>query len=101
MDEIRLDDQPVGTPIDGGWRIKKNDAGTHYIDVLTMAFNYRIVLTPIEDPSVYDEFWCFAGKSYADLLRTVLAAMTWDGSTDTEPVGWNKNGQTQEWRAPQ
>ena len=24
----------------------------------------------------------------------------WDGSDDTEPLSWNRNGQTKEWREP-
>lgn len=90
----------IGTPIDGGWRIKENDTGTHYIDVMVMAFNYRITLTPIAMPYVHDEYWCYAGRTQADLLRTVAAAYAWNGDPNTEPDGWNKNGQTKEWREP-
>lgn len=34
------------------------------------------------------------------MLTAVLAAADWDGGDDTEPVGWNKNGRTGEWRPP-
>jgi hypothetical protein len=89
------------TVIDGGWRIKTNDAGTHYIDVLSMLFNYRICTTPIRSLYLTDRHWCYAGKGGDVFLRCVLAASAWDGADDTEPVGWNKNGQTGEWRAPE
>jgi hypothetical protein len=87
-------------PIDGGWRVKTNVAGTHYIDVLAMMFNFRIVETPVDCPLVYDRYWCYEGRGAGSFVRTVLAAQTWDGAPDTEPEGWNKNGQTQEWREP-
>ena len=90
----------IGTPIDGGWRIKTNNAGTHHIDVLAMAFNYRIALTPIDRPYEYDRHWCYAGHDRTTLLRTFLAALAWDGDPNTEPDGWNKSGQTGEWREP-
>lgn len=93
--------EDIGTPIEGGWRIKTNTAGTHYIDILVQTFNYRVCTTPVGCPMVYDRYWCFAGRTQTDLLRTVLAAMAWDGADGTEPIGWNKNGQTQEWRSPE
>jgi hypothetical protein len=92
--------QTVGEPIEGGWRIKTSDDGRHYIDVMWMLYNYRVATTPVALPFVFDRFWCYAGRTEADLQRAVLAAWAWDGADDTEPVGWNKNGQTGEWRAP-
>jgi hypothetical protein len=88
------------TPIEGGWRIHDNLAGTHWVDVLAMLYNYRIVLTPKAAPYLYVAHWCYSGKGRVDLMRTVVAAMEWDGTVGTEPVGWNKNGQTGEWRSP-
>lgn len=81
-----------------GWRVKSTDA--HHLDVMGMAFNYRLVTTNRAMPQVYDRFWCYAGKTPAVLLTAVAAAFAWDGSDNTEPEGWNKNGQTQEWREP-
>lgn len=83
-----------------GLRIHENLAGTHWIDVLAMLYNYRIALTPKARPYEYEGHWCYAGKTRADLWRTVLAAAEWDGELGTEPAGWNKNGQTGEWRRP-
>lgn len=88
------------TPIEGGLRIHDNPAGTHWVDVLAMLYNYRIALTPKAAPFLIETYWCYAGKSRADLMRTVAAAMEWDGAVGTDPVGWNKNGQTGEWRSP-
>lgn len=81
-----------------GWRVKSTDR--YHLDVMVMAFNYRLVTTDRRMPQVYDRYWCYAGKSPAVLLRAVAAAFAWDGSDDTEPEGWSKNGQTQEWRGP-
>jgi hypothetical protein len=91
----------LGIPIDGGWRIKINDDGTHYVDVLTMIYNYRIALTPLNSPLSIDRHWCYAGKTPTNLLRTLLCAAAWSGNAGTEPEGWNKNGQTHEWREPE
>lgn len=88
------------TQIDGGLRVKENHAGTHYIDVLVMLYNYRIVRTPKDRPATYDRYWCYAGNTQHDLLCAVAAAYAWDGADNTEPEGWNKNGQTKEWRDP-
>jgi hypothetical protein len=35
---------------------------------------------------------------HAPLPGDETAAAMWDGSDDSEPLGWNKNGQTREWR---
>lgn len=91
---------PDITPIDGGWRIKTSADGTHHVDVLLMLFNARIALTPVDDPTYHVRHWCYAGNDFASLLRAIGAALAWDGSLDSEPDGWNKNGQTREWRQP-
>lgn len=82
--------------IEGGWRIKQTQH--HYIDVMRMMFNYRIVTTPVSFPMVYDRHWCYQGTDSRAFTHAVVAAAMWDGSDDTEPEGWNKNGQTGEWR---
>lgn len=69
--------------IDGGWRIKETP--THYIDVLSMFYNDRVVTTPKSLPSAYDRYWCYDKGGAA-----LHAAMLWDGSDDTEPEGWKK-----------
>jgi hypothetical protein len=56
---------------------------------------------PKSGPWWYDRHWCFAGTSFTTLLRAVQAAAEWDGGDDTDPFGWNKNGQTGEWREPE
>lgn len=100
MADIAVDDlEPIldrGETI--GWRVKSTD--THHLDVMIMAFNYRLVTTNKAIPQVYDRYWCYAGKSPAVLFAAVAAAFAWDGSDGTEPEGWNKSGQTQEWREP-
>ena len=88
-------DEPL-VAIDGGWRVAETT--THYIDVLVMIYNYRVVETPKADPDTYDRFWCYVGRDLAALLRAVAAARVWVASDDPEPAGWNKNGQTGEFR---
>lgn len=91
----------IGTevvPIDGGFRVK--ETGDHWIDVLRMFFSWRIVTTPKDCPEGYDRHWCYAGTSWIALITAAQAAAEWDGADGTEPEGWNKNGQTHEWREP-
>jgi hypothetical protein len=72
-------------PIDGGWRVKTTPWG--HIDLLRMLPpNWRLVRTPLDDPTCYDRGWCYTGP-YA-LVAALAAAKAWDGSSDTEPAGW-------------
>jgi hypothetical protein len=86
------------TPVDGGFRVKETD--THQVDVLRQIYNWRIARTPKALPMTYDRFWCYAGTSWVTLIRAVSAAAEWDAGDSTDPEGWNKNGQSGEWRAP-
>lgn len=88
----------VPVPIEGGWRVKETP--THYIDVLVQLYNWRVARTPKADPYCIDRFWCYSGTGMSTLMLALGAAWAWDGADDTEPEGWNKNGQTREWRAP-
>jgi hypothetical protein len=81
----------AGTPlqvIDGGYRVK--ETGTHYIDVLEMFFNWRVVTTPKSCELVWDRGWCYQGTGLAGFLPAVLAALAWDGDGSTEPPGYFK-----------
>lgn len=79
----------------GGWLVKTTAA--HHVHVLPMAYSYR-VQTSVQGFPV--RHWCYAGLGSASFVAAVLAAHAWDGSDITEPVGWNKNGQSGEWREP-
>ncbi|WP_394621320.1 hypothetical protein JNUCC0626_20145 [Lentzea sp. JNUCC 0626] len=81
-----------------GLRVKQ--VGPHFIDVVRMAFNWRIVETYVANPLYYARYWCYAGTAHGTFLAAVLAAAVWDGAADTEPLSWNKNGQTGQWREP-
>ena len=84
--------------INGGFRVKETPA--HWVDVVRMIYNWRVARTPKAMPMTYDRHWCFAGAGWPSLVAAVLAAAEWDVGDDTSPVGWNKNGQTGEWREP-
>lgn len=86
------------TPIDGGYRVKETP--THYIDVMRMLFSWRIVTSRKDSPGWPERGWCYNGTGYPALIAACLAANAWDGADGTEPVGWNKNVQTGEWREP-
>lgn len=78
------------TPIEGGFRVKTSADGRHYIDLLEMLFNWRIVTTPVACPVVVDRGWCYFGRDAYTFLKAVKAAQDWDGSDDTEPAGYDK-----------
>lgn len=87
--------------IDGGYRVAETE--THYIDVLRMTFSWRICETPKAFPEVIDRHWCYNFTRHT-LLSVLATAKSWafavnSGLVDCpEPAGWNKNGQTGEWR---
>lgn len=83
---------------EGLWRVKTSADGRHHIDVVRMIFNWRVATTPVATPYVFARWWCYKGTGPAAFVTAALAALAWDGSDNTEPAGWNKNGQTGEWR---
>jgi hypothetical protein len=85
-------------PVDGGWRIVRTEH--HFVDVQRMMHNYRITTTPVDVPYIYDRYWCYAGTTPDTFTATIIAAAMFDGELESDPLGWNKNGQTQTWRSP-
>lgn len=83
---------------EGLWRVKTTADGRHHINLMAMLYNWRLCRTPTARPLTYDRWWCYQGLGEATFARAALAAFAWDGSDNTEPAGWNKNGQTGEWR---
>lgn len=84
------------TPITGGWHVKDLDNGK-CVDVLEMAYNYRLLLSS-RDHMTYDHGWCFFGFGVdangnprtmdLALLAAVAAALIWDGTGS--PQGYDK-----------
>ena len=83
------------TPEEVADRVHLNDSGTGYrvgetetafIEVVPMLFNDRVIVVPKSAPLTVDRHWCFQRGPAA-----ILAALAWDGSDDTEPVGWIKS----------
>lgn len=93
---------PLGTELILEWpdrsifRIKR--VGRVYVDVCPLMVNIRVVTTPVDADYSYERFWCYVGRGHQSFMAAVLAATMWDGQDGTEPLGWNKNGQTQEFR---
>lgn len=93
---------PEPTPIQGGWCIKVRDDGHYCIDVIKMVFNYRVVLSIVEDGRsrhlMADAGYCYYGHGIdesgkprtmaAAQLAAIAAATTWDGYGD--PAGYDK-----------
>lgn len=78
------------TRIDGGYRVKTSRDGRHYIDVMSMLYNWRVVTTPVRTPMVYDRGWCYFGTGPASFRNAVMAALVWSGSDLSEPAGYDK-----------
>lgn len=70
---------------DGRFRVKETT--THYVDIVPMLFNWRIVTTPKGQKDTYDRGWCYQGR---DSVSALLAAMAWDPEVEEEPQGWIK-----------
>lgn len=83
------------------YRVKETD--THYIEVIRMAFNWRVqTIRKDEGPMAWSErYWCYVGTGRSSFVRAILAAHIWSGLDGTEPAGWNKNSRTGEWREPE
>lgn len=90
---------PIPRPIVGGLCIKTRDDGRYCIDVIQMAYNVRIVLTPVtSDHTTCDHGWCYFGHGVDanGIPRTkvsaqhaaVAAAFAWDGYG--APPGFDK-----------
>jgi hypothetical protein len=82
--------------IPGGWHVK--DVGNGMcIDVMRMAYNYRVVLSS-EEHSFVEAGFCYFGHGVDDnglprtmhlaYMRAVAAAVAWDG--DEAPEGYDK-----------
>lgn len=69
----------------GGVRVKETD--THYVDVLPMIYNWRIVTTPKVNENIYDRGWCYSGRESS---QAILQAMAWNPEEQAEPDGWVK-----------
>ena len=65
------------------WTVAETD--THYIDIIPMVLNHRVVMTPKAFTMVWDVGWC-----YPSLLAALAAVSVWDISTEPEPVGYIK-----------
>lgn len=53
-----------------GWLFDQTD--THYVHIMPMIYNHRVVLTPLDDLCGYDVGWC-----YPDLASAVAACVVW------------------------
>jgi hypothetical protein len=98
-DQPAPDGTALGTPIDGGYCVKRLDDG-RCVDVMRMAFNWRVVVSAA-DPGphlVMDHGYCYFGHGHTDdgrprtmhgaFLAAMAAARVWDGTGD--PPGHDK-----------
>lgn len=96
LDLLPADLVKNAVPIVGGWHIKDLDDG-HCVDVMKMAYNYRLVLSQTGH-MLYDHGWCYFGHGEDEnglprtmsgaLLRAMAAAITYDGTGN--PDGYDK-----------
>jgi len=82
--------------IEGGWRIAEDD--TWYYDVKRMLFNYRVVRTSKAEPWWHTPGYCYVGTEPIVMLLAMAAAKVWCDTQADEPLYWNKNVETGEYR---
>lgn len=69
----------------GDGRITMGDHDGHWLDIVPMLYNHRLVMTPKDNPRVYDHGWC-----YPDLTAALAALLAWDPDVQPEPTGYIK-----------
>lgn len=65
------------------WHV--GETATHFVDIIPMIFNHRLVLTPKACPQTYDAGWC-----YPSLDAALVAFALWDIELEPEPSGYIK-----------
>jgi len=69
-----------------GWLVKTEDEYQLCVRPMLRGM-FRLSEIPVEDERDLGRYWCFPSFEAA-----VLAAMVWDVSEDTAPVGWLRDG---------
>jgi hypothetical protein len=65
------------------------------LELVPMLFNLRITVTlPEHDGLFWEDAWCYKDKKAA-----LSAYLSWDGTGEDGPPGWNKHPHTGRWRA--
>ncbi|MBT2384504.1 hypothetical protein [Streptomyces sp. ISL-11] len=57
----------------------------YFYDLIPMAFNHRLVMTPKKNTRVWDYGWC-----YDSALAAIACVHVWNPETQNEPLGWKK-----------
>lgn len=70
------------------WRVKTTS--NWHVEIIPMMFNYRVVLTPVDNLHSWDHGWCYFGKSALVMAAAVLAAQAFDPETESAPAGYDK-----------
>lgn len=70
------------------WTVKQTE--NWLVEICPMIFNFRLLLTPVHCPDVWDHAWCYFGTDAATLTRAMLAATAFDPETQSAPVGYDK-----------
>ena len=72
------------------------ETASHCIFVKRWRGSWRLhtIRKPRDPMSWSERFWLYEGPDSQAYMAALHAALLWDGSDDTEPHGWNRNGQT-------
>lgn len=85
----RLPDSPIAfydeVTVDEYRRVTIGEWGGYLIQILSMGFNERIVMTPAAFRGVIDYGWCYDRGPTA-----LMAALVWNPETEAEPAGFKK-----------
>lgn len=78
--------------VDGGFSIRRNRAGTHTTFLFAMPFGVWYLFWSPKGSGVADRTWSYdwAERGEMPFRKAILAAIDWDGDTNTEPVGYTE-----------
>lgn len=77
--------EPLPVTVDAYGAVTVGRWGGYLLQILSMIYNDRVVLSPERSPCGYDHGWC-----YPRGLGAISALLCWDPQTQAEPPGYAK-----------
>jgi hypothetical protein len=85
----------ASTTDDDSFRVKRY--GNYYLDVEQHELGTKLVMRPLEGRDRI-RFWWYDGSGTPCFMAAVMNAAMWNPGVESDPLGWNENGQTGERR---
>lgn len=88
MPDVDITDMPVWDGEHACWFVKRT---THWrVEIFEMIYNYRIVLSRVNDHSSYERAWCYFGTDPTSFARAIFAARNFDPECQEAPADYDK-----------